>query len=181
MKVLPKMSEKQQKNLNKVMSKTPEIPEGLHNFLKKQIKLLKEQEFQMLKEQYSKLDNMMKQYEPKGQNEPHTKMSLDKVKEFCTSLDAVLSIIKSNQKYCIDLGGSLQGWIYSEYHWVRTLLNLPKFNKFPKANQEQIKRSFKHLKELCNSQMKEDLIKQMRDFIEEWGLKKNTEWTKMLN
>jgi len=49
MKILPKMSEKQQKNLNKVMSKNSEIPEGLQNFLKKQIKLLKEQEFENIK------------------------------------------------------------------------------------------------------------------------------------
>lgn len=56
------MSEKQQKNLNKVIAKIPEIPEGLKNFLKKQIKKLKELEFEKLKEHYSKLQEMEHTY-----------------------------------------------------------------------------------------------------------------------
>ena len=56
------MSEKQQKNLNKVISKIPEIPEGLRNFLKKQIKLLKELEFEKLKEHYEYLKDMEQTY-----------------------------------------------------------------------------------------------------------------------
>ena len=56
------MSEKQQKNLNKVISKIAEIPEGLRNFLKKQIKLLKELEFEKLKEHYEYLKDMEQTY-----------------------------------------------------------------------------------------------------------------------
>lgn len=74
----------------------------------------------------------------------------------------------------------MQGWTYTEYHWVKMLLSLPKINKFPKANQEQIKRTFRHIKELCSDQMKEDLTRLMRDFIEEWGLKKNPDWCNLL-
>lgn len=100
-KILPKMSEKQQKNLNKMLnttkakgpgSKNIEVPEGVHNFLKKQIKFLKEKEFARLKDQYEKLDKVIKEQEPdtsinelpfseSKQSDP-PRMSTDKVKEF---------------------------------------------------------------------------------------------------
>jgi len=179
MKVLPIMSEKQQKNLNKLMSKNDQIPEGLRNFLKKQINLLKKQELEKLRDQYAKLDLMMNQFEEMRKKDPALKMSSDKVKEFCTCLDEVLSIIKSNQKYCVELGGSLQAWYYSEFKWVSLLLSLPKITKFPKANQEQIKRSYKHCKENVQPNLKEKLFEQMEIFISEWGLRKNTEWTNL--
>ena len=56
------MSEKQQKNLNKQITKIPDIPEGLRNFLKKQIKKLKELEFEKLKDHFSKLEEFEKVY-----------------------------------------------------------------------------------------------------------------------
>ncbi|CAI2385621.1 unnamed protein product [Moneuplotes crassus] len=203
MKILPKMSEKQQKNLNKILnnkkvktsgSKITEIPEGLHNFLKKQIKLLKEKEFERLKDKYEQLNQVIQEFESQSVEEmPFSeakqidppKMSNERVKEFCTTIDEVISIVKSNQKYCVELGGSLQAWVFSEHKWVSLLLSLPKIPKLPKANQEQIKRSFRHLKELfgCNNSTNQyqRLMEQMRLFIESWGLTKNTEWTKLID
>lgn len=179
-KVLPKMSDKQQKNLNKLMSKNDEIPEGVKRFLKKQMKLLKEQEFEMLKEQFNKLVILAKEYDNKLLSEGQQKMATDKVKEFCGSLNLVIPIVRSNQKYWVDLGESMQGWIHTEYHWVKILLCLPRINKLPKANLEQIKQSFKHIKELSGTQMKKELVEYMNKFIEEWGLKKNQDWTKLI-
>jgi len=74
----------------------------------------------------------------------------------------VLSIIKSNQSYCIDLGGSYQGWIKSEYTWVVMMLTIPKFNKLPKAHQEQVKRSYRHIKDTCKVQQMIDRLTELK-------------------
>jgi hypothetical protein len=180
-KVLPKMSDKQQKNLNKLMSKNNEIPEGVKNFLKKQMKLIKEQEFETLKEHYNKLIAMYRQYDTKLHPEANQKIPTEKIKDFCTSLSYVIPIVKSNQSFCLDLASSMQGWTYTEYNWVKMLLSLPKISKLPKANLEQIKQTFKHVKDLCNPEMKRSIVSLMEEFIDQWGLKKNPDWTKLIN
>jgi len=76
------MSEKQQKNLNKVMSKIHDTPEGLKNFLKKQIKKLKELEFEKLQEHHEKLITMERIYNIERAGNEQAKMPIEKVKEF---------------------------------------------------------------------------------------------------
>ena len=75
----------------------------------------------------------------------------------------------------------MQGWVYSEYNWVIMLLKIPKISKFPKANQEQIKRSYKHAKDICNNtEMKNEIIQAMEKFLNAWGLIRSPDWTKLL-
>lgn len=123
----------------------------------------------------------MNQYNEKFSTEPSFKIPVEKAKEFCNLLDTVISIVRSNQKYCSDIGGSMQGWVYSEYNWVLMLLKFPKYTKFPKANQEQIKRCYKHAKDICNkTEMKTRIVQSFGKFVEAWGLSEKSEWTNLL-